>query len=204
MRSRSSFQKQCVFLDRDGVICKEKKPPYVRTPDEFIFIPGCGKAISLLKQIGFYVIVITNQSGINRGIVKKENFKAIQKMMIETLKKKNAGLDAVYVCPHTPDEKCACRKPLPGNILKAVRKFGIDLAGSYFVGDTLTDMQAGKAAGCKTVLVMSGKGKKELKKLRTQKSMDGMKPDFTAKDLLDAARKIAGAGGSVQGAGKKG
>lgn len=194
MRVNASSQKHCIFLDRDGVICEEKKTPYVRTPEEFKFIPGCSKAISLLKQLGFYVIVITNQSGINRGIVKKENFKAIQKKMIETLQKKNASLDAVYVCPHTPEENCACRKPKPTNILKAARTFGIQLAGSYFIGDKLIDVQAGKAAGCRTVLVLSGKGKAELRKLRDEKNADGMKPDFTARDLLDAARKIAATG----------
>lgn len=204
MRPRSHAQNPCIFLDRDGVICEEKKIPYVRTPEEFKFIPGSGKAISLLKQLGFYVIVITNQSGINRGIVKKENFKAIQRKMMAGLSKNNASPDAVYVCPHTPEENCACRKPLPGNILKAARKFGINLARSYFVGDTVTDMQAGKAAGCKTALVMTGKGEKELQKLRKLKNADDVKPDFTAKDLLEAARKIAGAGSSVQGAGKKG
>ncbi len=181
--------KGSIFLDRDGVICEEKNPPYVRTPDEFIFIPGCEKAISLLHELGFYVIVITNQSGINRGVIKKKHFKEIQKKMLVTLKMKNAPIDAVYVCPHKPDEGCECRKPKPGNILKAAQKFNVNLKQSYFIGDTFTDMQAGKDAGCKTILVLSGKGKDELKKHKKSRS-NGAPPDFVAKNLLDAARKI--------------
>lgn len=189
---KSSRTKRCVFLDRDGVICKEKKTPYVRTPDEFIFIPGCAKAINILRKAGFYVIVITNQSGINRGVITKENFKKIQKKMLAGLQKENAAPDAVYVCPHTPDEGCSCRKPEAGNILKAAKKFDIDLSSSYFIGDTFTDMEAGKKAGSKTVLVLTGKGEKELKK--HGKNINGVKPDFIAKNLLDAARKIQATG----------
>lgn len=192
--------KRCIFIDRDGVICKEKTTPYVRTPGQFVFIPGCAKAIAAFHDSGFYVIVITNQSGINRGIIKKENFKKIQNKMTEALKNEGSPLDAVFVCPHTPDEKCACRKPQTGNILKAAKKFKIDLPSSYFIGDTFTDLEAGKKAGCSTVLVLTGKGKSELKKHAGNNN--GIKPDFIAKNLLEAARQIQATGCRVQGAGK--
>lgn len=175
---------KAIILDRDGVINKEVS--YLSDPKDFEFIKGSIEALKILKQKGFLLIIITNQAGIARGFFTEETLKAIHHKMIEILKKNNIQLDDIYYCPHHPDFTglCDCRKPNPGMILKAQQKYNIDLSYSYIVGDTLNDIKAGFAAKCKTVLVLTGYGKEEFKKINS------IKPDFIYENLLEFAKNL--------------
>lgn len=148
------MKRKAVFLDRDGVI--NQKPPehdYVKNWTEFKFIPGIEELIKKVNLKGYLVIVITNQRGIARGLVAEKTIQKIHRKMISELKKKGAIIDAVCYCPHNIEEKCKCRKPKPGMILKAAKDFNIDLKRSILIGDDKNDIIAGNKAGCKTIFL---------------------------------------------------
>ncbi len=145
---------RAVFLDRDGTLAKDV--PYCARPDDFELLPGAGEGIGLLNGAGFKVIVITNQSGIARGHFDEEMLEKIHQKMKADLAKCGAHIDAVYYCPHHPDDGCECRKPRPGLLLQAARELSIDLASSYMIGDSAADIIAGATAGCRTVLLRCG------------------------------------------------
>ena len=144
--------KKAIFLDRDGVINLEKKD-YVKSIKEFQIIDNVPKAIATLKEKGFLVIVITNQSAINRKLLTVELLNKIHNHLQKILKDNNTSIDYFYFCPHRPDEKCKCRKPSPGMILKAAQEHNIDMNQSFMIGDSLTDIQAAKKAGCEGILL---------------------------------------------------
>jgi len=191
---------RAVFLDRDGVI---NELIYYRehgiidspfAPEQFKLLPGVGEAINELHTMGYKVIVTSNQPGVAKGHFSEETLKRISQKMKRQLSQEEAFLDGEYYCFHHPEAKlaslrvnCDCRKPKPGLLLQAARELNIDLPQSWMVGDGLTDIQAGKAAGCKTVLI--GRMKCELCHL-----MDDMnaRPDFIATNLPEAVQKIAG------------
>jgi D,D-heptose 1,7-bisphosphate phosphatase len=175
---------KATFLDRDGVINKEVG--YLSDPNDFEFLEGSIEALKILKQKGYLLIIITNQAGIARGFLTEKTLTSIHSKMIERLKLNNIQLDDIYYCPHHPEFTglCDCRKPNPGMILKAQIKHNIDLTNSYMVGDTLNDIQTGKAAKCKTVLVLTGYGTEEQKKLGT------IVPDMIFKNLKEFAINI--------------
>ncbi|MFW9877981.1 MAG: D-glycero-beta-D-manno-heptose 1,7-bisphosphate 7-phosphatase [Candidatus Thorarchaeota archaeon] len=177
-------QEKAIFLDRDGVINKEVS--YLSNPENFKFIKGSIEALKILKNKGFLLIIITNQAGIARGFFTKETLEVIHNKMKKILKQKNVQLDDIYYCPHHPDftGPCNCRKPNPGMILEAQLNYNIDLNNSYMVGDTLNDIETGKAAKCKTVLVLTGYGKKE------QKKISSIIPDMIFKNLKEFAINI--------------
>ncbi|MFX0037005.1 MAG: D-glycero-beta-D-manno-heptose 1,7-bisphosphate 7-phosphatase [Candidatus Hermodarchaeota archaeon] len=175
---------KAIFLDRDGVLNKEVN--YLSDPNDFEFIDGSIEALKILEKKGFLLIVISNQAGIARGYFSEETLKRIHEKMINILKQNKTKLDAIYYCPHHPEYTgpCDCRKPNPGMIFKAQLKYNIDLKRSYIVGDTLKDIQTGKAASCKTVLVLTGYGKEE------QKKLDSIMPDMIFKNLKEFAINI--------------
>jgi D,D-heptose 1,7-bisphosphate phosphatase len=179
-----------VFLDRDGVICYDVH--YMRSPDQFILMPGVAEGIRRLNGAGFLVVVATNQSGIRRGYFTERDLERIHARMVEELGRRGARLDAIYYCPCLPDEDCECRKPRPGMLLRAARELGIDLGRSYMVGDKDLDVEAGRAAGCTTVLIGEGGAARP----------DYAVPDFSAAVdaiLRDAAAKgILGPDGRVR------
>ncbi|HLO27052.1 MAG TPA: D-glycero-beta-D-manno-heptose 1,7-bisphosphate 7-phosphatase [Geobacteraceae bacterium] len=184
-------KRRAVFLDRDGTINVEKD--YLHRTEEFEFIPGAPEAIRLLKDAGFLVIVVTNQSGIGRGYYDEAAVHRLHRFMDDELARHGTAVDAYYICPHHPlhgiDEyrkECGCRKPLPGMLFEASEDFSIDLAASYIVGDKMADVAAGLAAGCRPLLVMTGYGEKE------SASLPGGIASFD--DILAAARKIVAAG----------
>lgn len=145
--------KKVVFLDRDGVI--NKKPPqadYVKSWEEFEFLPGVIEAIRILHSKGYKIFIITNQPGIARKKLSKKDLADIHKKMRMELKKYGAKIDKIYYCPHGWDEGCFCRKPKPGLLLQTGRENFIDLTKSIFIGDDSRDMEAGEKAGCKTIL----------------------------------------------------
>ena len=141
------IKQSAVFLDRDGNINVEKG--YIRDIAELELYPGVGKAVKSLNEAGILAILITNQSGAARGFYPESHIQALNERTEELLSNYNARLDAIYYCPHHPDDGCSCRKPKPGSILKAASDFDIDLAVSWMVGDSESDLQAGTAAGCR-------------------------------------------------------
>ena len=143
-----------IFLDRDGVINEEKKD-YVKNINEFKIFDYVSAAINLLKENNFLVILITNQSAINRGFTTHENVIMIHDKIQEILKPFQTKIDAFYYCPHTPEESCSCRKPKTKLILKAVTTWKIDLKSSWFFGDSDSDIIAGKSLDCKTIKIGS-------------------------------------------------
>ncbi len=140
---------RAAFLDRDGTIAPDVH--YCRDPRDFAILPGVPAAVRALNERGFKVVVITNQSGLARGYFTLETLSRIHAKMEAELAREKARIDAIYLCPHHPDEGCACRKPKPALLLQAARDMGIDLGRSYMIGDDIKDVQAGRAAGCRTV-----------------------------------------------------
>jgi D-glycero-D-manno-heptose 1,7-bisphosphate phosphatase len=146
-----------VFLDRDGVICYNRSD-HVKSWAEFRFLPGALPALAQLRAAGHRVVVITNQAVINRGQMTVAQVEEINRRMVAAVAAFGGRIDLVVYCPHRPDEGCACRKPRPGMVLAAGAHLGIHWEQTYLVGDHWTDVQAGLSAGCRTVLVLSGRG----------------------------------------------
>lgn len=169
-----------MFLDRDGVLNRDA-PGFVTRPDGLHILPGAAKAVALLKQAGFRVVVATNQSGVGRGLMTEDDLQAVHEKLLRELSAEGGRLDAIYYCPHTPWDGCDCRKPLPGMLLRASADHGLDLTRCYFIGDKPTDISAGKAAGCRTVLVLSGL------EPTYRPEMFPDRPDHVCADVLEAA-----------------
>jgi D-glycero-D-manno-heptose 1,7-bisphosphate phosphatase len=150
-----------IFLDRDGVLNVVDKGYYVRNRDEMVWLPGAAEAVGRLTQADWRIIVITNQSGIGRGFYTRQDVEAIHAAMEEAILKYGGRFEALYVCPHTDMDGCDCRKPMPGMLRCAAEDLGVDLPGSYFVGDSETDTLAGRAAGCRAIAVASGMSTRE-------------------------------------------
>lgn len=146
-----------VILDRDGTINIDRDD-YVKGPEEWVPLPGALEAIARLNHGGWHVVVATNQSGIGRGLFDMAALNAMHLKMNGLLAKLGGRIDAVFFCPHTPEDGCDCRKPLPGLVQQIGLRYGLRLEEVLMVGDSLRDMQAGRAAGCQTHLVRTGKG----------------------------------------------
>ena len=147
-----------VFIDRDGVIIQNREN-YVRNWKDVEFLPSSLQGLKQLSQTPYKIIIVTNQSAIGRGIITIEQAKEINQRIIEEIIGAGGRVDGFYICPHTPDDHCFCRKPLPGLILQAADAFSVDLPSSAMIGDAITDIQAGSAAGIKTlILVKTGRG----------------------------------------------
>jgi len=172
-----------VFLDRDGVI-NEDSPDYIKTEDEFHFIPQSAEAIALLCSNGFDVIIITNQSVIGRNMVTIKGLNAIFSKLKNGVARAGGVIKDIFFCPHAPGQGCTCRKPEPGLILMAAKKYAIDLSHSCMVGDSAKDIECSKNAGCsRSVLVETGNGRDAAQVLEKK----GISPDFTARNLMEAA-----------------
>ncbi len=150
-----------VILDRDGVI-NQDSANFIKNPNEWIALPGSLEAIALLNQSGFRVVVATNQSGIARGLFDMATLNAIHDKMHRALAQVGGRIDAMFYCPHAADDNCDCRKPKTGMLEDIARRFSVDLTEVYAVGDSLRDLQAFHDAGCKPILVRSGKGEETL------------------------------------------
>lgn len=168
---------RAVFIDRDGTINKDV--PYCNRPEDFHLLPGVVEGIKLLNEMGFKIVVITNQSGIARGYFDEKMLSLIHNKMHTDLARDGAWVDAIYYCPHHPDSHCNCRKPKTTLLYRAARELNIDISGSFVIGDKNMDIQMGKAAGCRTALVPDGKD--------NDKERRPAEPDFIAPTLLDAA-----------------
>lgn len=169
---------KAVFLDRDGTIIKDVV--YLSKEEDIEIIPEAVEAIKIFNKNNYLVILITNQSGIARGYYSIDQFEKVNKKVVDIFKQKGAIIDDAYFCPHFEND-CSCRKPNPGMIFEAAKNHQIDLNKSFVIGDKGTDIEAGKNAGCKTVLVLTG-----LENAQDQ----SVKPDFVAKDALEAVEWI--------------
>jgi D-glycero-D-manno-heptose 1,7-bisphosphate phosphatase len=180
---------RAVVLDRDGVI-NENRVDHVKSWAEFRFLPGVPDAIARLTEAGIRVFVFTNQAIINRGMVPYEAVEQVNRAMVGALIEFGATVEAVVCCPHRPEEDCSCRKPRPGLLLGLARRFELDLSRTVVIGDALTDVEAGQAAGCETILVLTGRGREQLKQAeaRAQRGFRVAADLVAAIDLLLGTR----------------
>lgn len=175
-----------IFLDRDGVISIFTPNDYIKNWDEFAFIDGAIEGLKKLYSNGYHLVIISNQSGINKGLFTIEDLQDITQRMKDILKKEGVELAGVYYCVHTAEENCDCRKPKTGLFEKAKKDIGeINFSDTYFIGDSDIDVIAGKNIGVKTILVLTGKTKsvEETENWET-------KPDFIFDNLKEAANFI--------------
>ena len=143
-----------VFLDRDGVLVRDR-PGYIRTPEQLELLPGAATAVQRFRRAGWRVILITNQSLVGRGLIGHDTLDRIHARLNELVATDDGGIDAVFVCPHRPDDGCDCRKPKLGLFLRARDEAGVRLDEAVMIGDMPTDAEAAIAAGCRAVLVGS-------------------------------------------------
>ncbi len=148
---------RAIFLDRDGVLTRER-PDYVKTPEELEILPGIGPPLRALRERGFRLVIVTNQSVVGRGLATHDDLARIHEKLQSELKRMACYIDAIYYCPHVPEERCSCRKPQPGLILKAAKDLGIDVNDSWMIGDKEIDLEAAKRAGCRGVRVETNRG----------------------------------------------
>ncbi|MGA7634950.1 MAG: HAD family hydrolase [Terriglobales bacterium] len=179
--------KKAVFLDRDGVI--NRKAPegqYVTRWEEMDFLPGVCEAIRLLNDAGFLVLVVSNQRCVAKGFVTFGEVELMHARMRREFETAGAIIDEIYYCPHETQPPCFCRKPKPGMLLRAAQTHDLDLAASWMIGDSKSDMVAGRAAGCNTVLLITGDG------------ATNTDADFLASSLFSATHKILQSQGAVR------
>lgn len=150
-----------IILDRDGVI-NEDSENFIKSPDEFIPIPGSLEAIAKLKKSGAIIAIATNQSGLARGLFKAATLQKMHQKLTALLAKQNTEIDHIAICPHGPDDHCNCRKPKPGLLIEICQKFNIAPHSAIFIGDSFRDYEAAKAINMPFALVLSGKGSKTL------------------------------------------
>jgi D-glycero-D-manno-heptose 1,7-bisphosphate phosphatase len=177
---RPEQRRPAAFLDRDGTINREVQ--YLSHPDQLELLPGVGPALRRLREAGYLLVVVTNQSGIARGYFSDADLEAIHRRLAEQLAAHDVVLDAIYYSAAHPDDGDPCRKPGTGMITRAARELGIDLARSWMVGDKTVDVLTGRNAGLRTVLVKTGYG-------GTDGAFD-VAPDAVVDDLLGAADVI--------------
>jgi histidinol-phosphate phosphatase family protein len=173
------MKNKAVFLDRDGVICRDVN--YCRRTEDFELLPTVPQAIKLLNDHNYLTIVITNQSGIARGYLTHEILTDIHRKMKDELARFNARIDDILYCPHHPDEECDCRKPGTALFEQAIHKHSINTSTSFMIGDRRKDIDAGRTAGCRTIFITTGPDNSE---------ENVIKADYIAINLLDAVTWI--------------
>jgi D-glycero-D-manno-heptose 1,7-bisphosphate phosphatase len=182
---------RAVFIDRDGTLNKDIG--YASTPDELILYPWSAEAVRLINESGLLTVVITNQSGIARGMYTEETLHTIHSRMIEELAREGARIDAVYYCPHHPEVgdaqyrvACECRKPRTGMLEQAAREHKVDLAQSFVIGDKASDIKLAENAGARAALVLTGYGRQTI----AHPDRWPCAPDIVAENLLEAVKRI--------------
>jgi D-glycero-D-manno-heptose 1,7-bisphosphate phosphatase len=181
-------KKPAMFFDRDGVVIE--MVDYLSRIDQVALVPGVGTAIADLNRAGIPVVIVTNQSGIARGLLTEADLRGIHTHLTALLAREGARVDAIYYCPHHPDigdaryrRRCECRKPAPGMLVQAARDLGLDLARSAFIGDHATDLEAGRRAGIgHSILVLTGHGKAAAERLAESE----LRPASVCPDVVSA------------------
>jgi D-glycero-D-manno-heptose 1,7-bisphosphate phosphatase len=188
MNELNEIIQKAVFIDKDGTLIPNI--PYNIDPDRITIDDATIEGLRLLKEEGFLLIVISNQAGVAKGYFEEEALEQVWNKISSILQKRELNIDAFYYCPHEPNGtieqyavECDCRKPLPGMILRAATALKIDLSQSWMIGDILNDVEAGKRAGCSTILIDNGNETEwRFREVRT--------PDFIAKNFLEASSRI--------------
>ena len=177
-----------VFIDRDGVINKDPggwtEYNYVTRREDFYLLPGALEALEKLAEAGYKGVIISNQQGVGKGYFTEKDLEAVTDEMLQKIKKAGGDIEGVYYCTHAKEEACSCRTPKTGLFEKAEKELGIDPRGKFYIGDTERDMEAGRAAGLRTILVLSGKSSRD-----DAKSWHA-KPDFICDNFLEAANLV--------------
>jgi D-glycero-D-manno-heptose 1,7-bisphosphate phosphatase len=181
--------KKAIFLDKDGTLIDDL--PHNVDPRRMTLCRGAGAGLRIFARLGYRLLVVTNQPGIAKALFREAALQPVRHRMADLLQREHVRLHGFYYCPHHPDGvlphyalACTCRKPQPGMLLQAAREHGIDLAASWMIGDILHDIEAGKRAGCKTVLINNGN--------ETEWDFSAQRmPDLVADDLQEAAQRIA-------------
>ncbi len=179
------MSRPAIFLDRDGVINHDRQD-YVKSWEELELLPRAAEAVAGLAQLGWPVVVVTNQAGIGRGLTTEAAVEDVNARLVAALSEAGGRIDLVLYCPHRPDEGCSCRKPQPGLLLAAAERLDLDLRRSYLIGDAESDILAGQRAGCRTVLVLTGRGRQQLALLAEHDVTDF----WVAEDLGQAVARI--------------
>lgn len=181
---KNNTKKPAAFIDRDGTIIFDKN--YLSSPEQVKVYSYAADSINKLRKAGFKIIVVTNQSGIARKMFTEKDLAKVNKRFLSILKEQGAKIDALYYCPHVDEDKCECRKPKTGMALRAAEEHDIDLEKSYTVGDSVRDYILGYKMGGKGILVLTGHGKKQQKKIKEEK----IKPLKVCRTLKEAANLI--------------
>ena len=171
-------ERKAIFIDKDGTLIHDV--PYNVDPQNVRLAMGAGGALRRMKNAGYQLIVISNQSGVAKGLFEEKDLLPVNRQIQALLAPHGVKVDAFYYCPHGPDDDCECRKPMPGMILRAARDYGADPQSSWMIGDILNDVEAGNRAGCQTIHIDNGN---ETKWVRG----DYRQPLYTVKDLAEAA-----------------
>jgi len=179
----SASKRRFVALDRDGTIIVERN--YLSDPAAVELLPGAAAGLRRMAEMGLGLIVVTNQSGIGRGMFDEKRLGEIHARMNELLAAERVRLDGIYYCPHRPEDGCQCRKPRPGLIERAARELGFDAKELFVIGDKECDIELGQRAGAKTILVMTGYG--------AEHPSDALRPDWRVDSLAQAAEVIEAA-----------
>lgn len=179
-----------VILDRDGVINRDRSD-FVKSPEEWVALPGSLEAIALLARAGFTIAVATNQSGLGRGLFDRETLEAVHEKMRSAAEESGGRIDIVAYCPHRPDEGCDCRKPSPGLLHSIAGEYGLALSAVPCIGDSERDLVAAKAVGARAILVLTGNGE------ATRQALDEGDEVEVFPDLLAASRCLLGEHGST-------
>jgi len=185
------MKNKAVFLDRDGTLIQERG--HIGTIRQVRFIPGAFAALKKLRQSGFKIVIVSNQSGVARGIISQSQVEKVNRHILNVLNLHNIKIDALYYCPHHPQygngsykKKCACRKPAAGMATTAQKKLNLSLRKCYVIGDKLTDVEMAQKIKAKGILVLTGFGREQWSKAENHPGQ----PDFLAKNILDAASWI--------------
>jgi len=182
---RKKHYRGAVFLDRDGVINVDRRH-YVKSWSEFKFLPSVFEALRLLKKNDIRVIIVTNQSAVNRGLMTLDILLGIHEKMLEAIRKHGGEIQAIYYCHHTPAENCECRKPKPGLVLRAVKDLKIDLSRSYLVGDSEKDLELARSLRVKCVWITE----RSTKKISSRVTQWTHRHPLSAKSLCEAVDRI--------------
>lgn len=187
---------KALFLDRDGTINFDRV--YINDPKLIELIPGAAEAMVAAKEAGYRIIVVTNQSGVGRGLIPPEQIEKIHHRLDELLEEFGVKIDSYKICAHAPQEKCKCRKPSPKLVLEAAEQFGLNLNECCFIGDKMTDVETGLNAKCgNSILLRSGKGTEE-EKLWKIHGQPNPQPSFVADDLWEAVNWLLNKDNPVQ------
>src|SRR3989442_1471252 len=173
------------YLDRDGTLNFD--PGYLTQPEQLRLLPGVGPAVARLNRAGFKTVVLSNQSGVARGLITQDQLEAIHQRLRELLAEDGAWLDGIFICPHHPDEGCICRKPAPGLVHRALQELGVFPGNAIVIGDKATDVELARNVGALAVFVRSGNAPEEEQARMAERSLA---PDYVARNLTEAVRWI--------------